>query len=404
MTATLTTVNGMLKEVYEPGGVRDQLQNDLVLLKRITRSSEQIFETPGGKYVVFPLHTGRNHGISYRAEGAALAAAGRQKYAQAQETLRYGYGRIQVTGQTMKLAKTNAQAFMNAVDGEMDGMKTDITKDQNRISWGHSQSWVASSGTGGLTTVTTGATSATQTVASTASLMIGEIVDVVDNTGVPVAGGTGILVNSITSATVVVLSASVTTVTNASHIVRTGNWNQEPYGLAQLIDDTGTLHNINSATAGNEYWRSQDDGAVTVLTEAAVIKMADDIKTQSGKIITAIFSSLGVRRTYFNLLTTLRRYNEPKTWAGGLVGLSFMYENDLPWVAAIDAPSKSAHLVNEGELTVYRDEDWYWEDTDGGILKYVHGFDMFEGLMKSYWQFVNHQRNGHGRFTNLTEA
>lgn len=394
----------MLKEVYEPGGVREQLQNDLVLLKRITRSSEQIFETPGGKYVVFPLHTGRNHGISYRAEGAALAAAGRQKYAQAQETLRYGYGRIQVTGQIMKLAKTNAQAFMNAVDGEMDGMKRDLVKDQNRISWGHAQSWVASAGTGGLTTVTTGATSATQTVASTSQLQVGMVVDVVDNAGAPVAGGTGLTVNSITSATVVVLSGSITTVTNASHIVRTGNWNQEPYGLAQLIDDTGTLHNINSATAGNEYWRSVDDSSTTVLTEAVIIAQADAIKTASGKTITALFSSLGVRRTYFNLLTTLRRYNEPKTWAGGLVGLSFMYENDLPFVAAIDAPAKSLHLVNEGELTVFRDEDWYWEDTDGGILKYVHGFDMFEGLMKSYWQFVNHQRNAHGRFTNLTEA
>lgn len=404
MTATLTTVNGMLKEVYEEGGVREQLQNDLVLLKRITRSSEQIFETPGGKYVVFPLHIGRNAGISYRQEATQLAPAGRQKYAQAQETLRYGYGRIKVTGQTMKLAKTNPQAFMSAVDGEMDGMKTDLSKDQNRISWGDSRSFTSTAGTGGITTVSAGANSATQTVYSTASLQMDEIIDVVDNTGTPIANGTQRRITSITNATTIVLDGIVNTTTNAAHITRYGNWNNEPYGLAELVDDTGTVHNINSATAGNEYWRAQDDGSTTVLTEAAVIAMADNIKSASGKVITAIFSSLGVRRTYFNLLTTLRRYNEPKTWAGGLVGLSFMYENDLPFVAAIDAPTKSLHLINEGELTVYRDEDWYWEDTDGGILKYVHDFDIYEGLMKSYWQFVTHQRNAHGRFTNLTEA
>lgn len=404
MTATLTTVNGMLKEVYEEGGVREQLQNDLVLLKRITRSSEQIFETPGGKYVVFPLHIGRNAGISYRQEATQLAPPGRQKYAQAQETLRYGYGRIKVTGQTMKLAKTNPQAFMSAVDGEMDGMKTDLSKDQNRISWGDSRSFTSTAGTGGITTVSAGANSATQTVYSTASLQMDEIIDVVDNTGTPIANGTQRRITSITNATTVVLDGIVNTTTNASHITRYGNWNNEPYGLAELVDDTGTVHNINSAIAGNEYWRAQDDGATTVLTEAAVIAMADNIKSASGKVITAIFSSLGVRRTYFNLLTTLRRYNEPKTWAGGLVGLSFMYENDLPFVAAIDAPTKSLHLINEGELTVYRDEDWYWEDTDGGILKYVHDYDIYEGLMKSYWQFVTHQRNAHGRFTNLTEA
>lgn len=404
MTATLTTVNGMLKEVYEGDGVHEQLQNDLVLLKRITRSSDQIFETPGGKYVVFPLHTKRNTGISYRAENTQLAAAGRQGYQQAQETLKYGYGRIKITGQTMALAKSKPEAFMNALDGEMEGLQKDLAKDQNRISWGDSRSFVASSGTGGITTISASATSATQTVYSTSSLHVGEVIDIVDNTGTPIASGTGRTINSITNSTTIVLDASVTTTLNSNHIVRTGNWNQEPYGLAAIVDDVGTLHNVNSATAGNEYWRSQDDGSTTTLTEAAMIGMADNIKAQSGKTITAVFCSLGVRRAYFNLMTSLRRYNEPKTFAGGLVGLSFMYEEDLPLVAAIDAPTKSMWFINEKELTVYRDRDWYWEDTDGSILKYVHDYDLFEGLKKCYWQFVTHQRNAHGRFTNITEG
>ena len=403
MTATLTTVNGMLKEVYE-GTVNEQLRNDDVLLKRIERSSEDIFETPGGKYVVFPLHTTRNSGISYRSENVQLGAAGRQGYQQAQETLRYGYGRMKITGQTMALANSNAKSFINAMDGEMDGLKRDLSVDSNRIAWGDTTGFAATGGTGVICNVTATATSTTVTVDSTANLQVQEIIDIVDNSGTPIAGGTGLTILSIPTATTFTIGTSPTVTLTVNHIVRTGNWNKEPYGVSILVDDVGTIHNVNSATAGNEYWRSIDDAATTVLTEAVMIKKADDIKTAGGSLITAVFCSMGVRRTYFNLMLSLRRYNEPKEWPGGLIGLSFQYERDLPLVADPAAPAKSMYFLTEGELKIYRDKDWYWEDTDGSVLKYVHDFDVFEGLMKQYWQIVTHKRNAHARCTNLTEA
>lgn len=403
MPATLTTVNGILKEVYE-GTVTDQLDENAVALKRITRSSEGIFETPGGKYVVFPLHTQRNSGISYRAENAQLGAAGQQGYAQAQERLKYGYGRIKISGPTLALAKTNQQAFINALDGEMDGLKKDLTKDCNRIAWGNSVSYVSSGKTGGITVCTAGSAASTTVTAPTQLLQVGEVIDIcAAATGAPVAGGTGLTIVSITSASAFVVSAAVTCSTN-DFITRTGNTDNEPYGFSVLVDDVGTLHNINSATAGNEYWRSIDDSATTALTELVMIKMMDDIKQKSGGSPTVIFAALGVRRTYFNLLTSLRRYNEPKKWAGGLVGLSFMYEDDLPVVADPDMAPKSMYYIDEDEIKIYRDKEWYWEDIDGSVLKYVHDYDIFEALMKQYWQIVTHKRGAHGRQTNLTES
>ena len=403
MPATLTTVNGILKEVYE-GTVTEQLDENAIALKRIESSSEGIFETPGGKYVVFPLHTQRNAGISYRAENAQLGAAGQQGYAQAQERLKYGYGRIKVTGQTIQLADTNPKSFINALDGEMNYLKKDLTKDCNRIAWGDTASFVSSGKTGGISVLTAPSAASTTVTAPTKLLQIGEIIDICAGaTGVPVAGGTGITIVSITSATAFVVSAAQTASTG-DFITRTGNTDNEPYGFSQLIDDVGTLHNINSATAGNEYWRALDDGATTALTELVVIKMLDDIKTKSGGKPSVIFSALGVRRTYFNLLTSLRRYNEPKEWDGGLVGLSFMYEGNLPFVADPDQPPKSLYLIQEDEIMIYKSKPWYWEDIDGSVLKYVHDFDVFEALMKQYWQIVTHKRSAHGRFTNLTES
>jgi len=404
MPATLTTVNGILKEVYE-GTVTDQLDENAIAIKRIEKSSEGIFETPGGKYVVFPLHTQRNSGISYRAENTQLGAAGQQGYAQAQERLKYGYGRIKVTGQTISLANSNPKSFINALDGEMNGLKKDLTKDCNRIAWGNTGSFVTSGKTGGITVLTAISTASTTITAPTQLLQIGETIDIcLAATGVPVAvGGANNTIVSITSATAFVVAVAVTAAVG-DFVTRQGNVDNEPYGFAQLVDDVGTLHNINSATAGNEYWRSLDDGATTALTELVVIKMLDDIKQKSGGKPSVIFSALGVRRTYFNLLTSLRRYNEPKTWDGGLVGLSFMYEGDLPFIADPDQPPKSLYLVDESEIMIYRDKPWYWEDIDGSVLKYVHDYDVFEALMKQYWQIVTHKRSAHGRFTNLTES
>jgi hypothetical protein len=403
MPATLTSVNGVLKEVYE-GTVTDQLDENMVAIKRLEKSSEGIFDTPGGKYVVFPLHTQRNSGISYRAENTQLGPAGQQGYAQAQERLKYGYGRIKVTGQILALANSNPKSFINTLDGEMNGLKKDLSKDCNRIAWGNATSFASSGKTGGITVLTGASAASTTVTAPTQLLQVGEFIDIAAAaTGIPTGPNTGRTIVSITSSSAFVVDAAVTA-SIGDFIVRNGNTDNEPYGYGVLVDDIGTLHNINSATAGNEYWRALDDGATTTLTETVIIKMMDDIKQKSGGKPSVILSALGVRRTYFNLLTSLRRYNEPRQWDGGLVGLAFMYEGDLPFIADPDQPPKSLYLVDESEMKIYRDKPWYWEDLDGSVLKYVHDYDVYEGLMKQYWQIVTHKRSAHGRFTNLTEA
>src|SRR4029077_19775505 len=79
----------------------------------------------------------RNSGISYRNELEQLAPPGQQGYVSVRVPLRYGYGRVQLSGQTIKLVQENYQAFASAMTEEMDGLKTDIAKDTNRILWGN---------------------------------------------------------------------------------------------------------------------------------------------------------------------------------------------------------------------------------------------------------------------------
>lgn len=399
MSATLTTVNGILKEVYE-GGINNQLSDERVTLKRIERTSEGTgTDAVGGKYVTFPVRTGRNHGISYRSENVQLAPAGRQGLKAATEQLAYGYGRVRLTGQLIALAESNTQAFASAMDTEMDGLKNDLGRDENRIAYGHVDAAVAS---GILARVTANSASTTITVDSTQYIEEGMVIDV-SAAGTPVSGGTSVTVTGILTATTFTVGTAVAGAVIGNYISRTGNYNKEPNGLNKIVDSTGAVHGLDPATT--PAWKSYEDSTTTTLTELAMIKSVDEMKRVSGGTTSVIFCSLGVRRAYFNLLTSLRRYNEPKNWAGGLVGLSFMHgEKDIPVIADRDCPDKSMFGLDESQLKIWKDKDWYWEDRDGSVLKWVTDYDAFEGLMKQYWQIGTHKRNAHWKMTNLTES
>jgi hypothetical protein len=403
MPATRSSVDGILKEIYE-GDVNDALNEEEVVSRRLEKTSDGVIDTVGGKRVVFPVRHRRNTGISYRAENTQLAAAGQQGYVAATEDLKYGYGRFSITGPAMELAETNQQAFMSALDGEMDNLKGDVSKDRNRIVCGHPSNAVNST-TGILAKITAGATSATQAVDNTQPLEVGMIVDlVVESTGTPIASGTAISILSVNDvAGTIVLSASVTTLTTTA-IVRTGNYGQEPYGLTSLVNNTGTLHGINSATAGNEFWRSVVDTTTTTLTENAMISLCDQVRRRAGGgRPTAIFCSLGVRRAYYNLMTASRRFVDPKVFDGGLVGLTFNHGKEIPVVEDVDLPKKAMYFINEKSIKIYRRKDWYFEDSDGAILKWDDNYDRFQGLLKCYWQMATGMRNNHGVMNNITE-
>jgi hypothetical protein len=399
MSATLTTVNAILKEIYE-GNINDQLNNERITIKRIERTAEGTSSNAvGGKYVTFPVRTSRNAGISYRAENVQLAPAGRQGLKAAQESLKYGYGRVRLTGQLIALAESDRQSFSSAMDLEMDGLKDDILKDENRVVYGHIDAAVAS---GIKAKVTAPSTGTLITVDTTAHLDEGMVVDITA-AGTPVSGGTACTISAINSATTFTVGAAVAGTVSTNYVSRTGDYNQEPTGLNKIVDSTGALHGLDPATTPK--WASYEDSTTATLTELAMIQAMDNVRVAGGKVPSAIFTSLGVRRAYWNLMTSLRRYNEPKTFDGGLTGLSFMYgEKDLPLVADPDCPAKSMFFLTESEVKVWRDKPWYWEDRAGGVLQWITDYDAFEGMMKQYWQIGTHQRNAHGKLTNITES
>ena len=273
MSATMTTVNAILKEIYE-GNINNQLNEERITIKRIENTAEGTgTDAVGGKYVTFPVRVSRNAGISYRAENVQLAPAGRQGLKAAQEQLKYGYGRVRLTGQLIALAESDRQAFSSGMDIEMDGLKNDLAKDENRVAYGHIDAAVAS---GIKAKASAGSSGTTVTVDSTQYLEEGMVIDI-SAAGTPVAGGTAITVADVLTPTTFTVTGGPPTVVSGNYVSRTGNYNQEPTGLNKIIDSTGALHGLDPATTPK--WKSYEDSTTTALTELAMIKAVDEIRT-----------------------------------------------------------------------------------------------------------------------------
>lgn len=391
MGATLTTVNNLTKEIYGPRVV-DQMENEVLLTKRIEKSSTGVTEEVGGKYVTFPLKVRRNHGIGYRNELEQLPNPGQQGWQNVRVPLRYGYGRVHMSGQAMKLAEKNYQAFASAMTEEMDGLKTDLAKDTNRILWGNQSGLIMVFSAGGPTN--------TLTVSSGFQYAeVGMVIDIMDVETLPATVAVSRTVTAIGSNTITIDGAAVT-VTNGDFAVRAGNYGKEPHGLRSLVTDTtASLFNLSSTT--EPLWKSEVQALNGVISESAMIAMCDRLRTNGGRP-TVIWTDLGSRRAYFNLLTTQRRFTGTKEFGGGFTGLAFTYDDDIPVMTDVDAPAGEMFFLRESDFKVYQDGNWSWEDTDGGVWKWVTNYDAFEALMKKYWEFAIQRRNTQGRITGIT--
>lgn len=397
MGATLATASNILKEVYEPK-IIEQLQNLNKASKRIQRSSEGITSHVGGKYVVFPIHVKRNHGIGARLELEQLPTPQNQSYSQAKVNLAYLYGSIRLSGPTLKLANSDFQAFASVLNEEVNGLQEDLAHDLNRQTFGtHLGVIFASTATYAVNTITT---------TNTQYVEIGMFVDIYASDGTTLRASGRNVTAVVPNTSVTVDGAAITTGAVGDIVVRNGSVNRETIGFAEIVSATGTLYNIDPTV--DTVWKSRVDangGTARALSEGLMIKMSDDIYTQGGGIPTVVFCSLGVRRAYFNLLTQQRRFTDTKEFAGGFTGLAFTTDNgDIPVMSDVDCQPNRMYFLNEKQLKIYQEGDFSWMDEDGSKWQRVIGFDAYDATSYSYRQLGTHRRNSHGIIQDITEG
>jgi hypothetical protein len=408
----LAIANVILKDVY--GDINEQINNATPALDGIKSTARNITQV-GGLGVKFVAHVGRNTGIGARGEDEDLPEAGNQQYVDGQTGLKSFYGSVRLTGQVMAQASQNYQTFADVTAEEIERIRDDIAKDQNRQIFGD--------GTGTLASLTAAASaSATLTVDNVKYVHIGMRVDVVDisatgssSTATILNSGGYATVTGINKATkVITLDKSVTAAvgdalvrSNSTATATVNNWKKEWTGFGAIISDTGVLHGIDPATTPAWAAHTKDisvGGVAQQITEEDMIGMVTDI-AEDGDKPDVIWTDHGSWNGYWKALEEKRRYVNKVDLQGGNRSLGFATEfGDLPFRADFDAPEGKMWFVNSKKVNLNTNRGWEWIDEDGSKWKQVPRRDAFIAYLRNYSEVSTYRRNTHGVISGIASG
>lgn len=401
MGATLATVTKVMKEIYEGKGVEDQLNDETITLSRLKKSSKGITNQVGGKYVTFPIGTKRNTGIGARNEMEMLPAAGQQGTEAVKIGLKYLYGSLQLTGQTLRLVDSDYNSFASALDLEVNGLISNIATDMNRQVYGNGK------GTIGTVVAVSGTPALNDNKMSVDEVKYFQEDMAVDifaaNDTLVAAGRVVTAINFDTK--IITVSGAVLTPTAGQYFTRAGNQNREWTGLGAIVNNTGALYGVDPATVG--VWKARVDangGVPRAVSEGIFTSMSDSIRRASGGIPSAIFTTLGVRRQYADLLMTTRSFVNTTEFTGGFKHLAFDTDKGpIPMVVDDNAPTGTAWFISEKNIKIYQEAEWGWMDYDGNKFKQLTDYDAYIARRYQYSELGTNRRNSHGVIKDLQE-
>ena len=405
---TRSTADAVLKEFYLPG-IRSILNNQVFLLSQVETNSEDI----EGRRAVLAIQTGRNQGIGARAEMGTLPDAGHQGYSEERVSLKYNYGRIQLSGPVIRSMGSDRGSFTRAIQSETQGVTRDLRNDVNRQLYaGGTGAIVALSASAAGNTATVNGPTATQL----RQLQVGMYVDI-GTPANPTASASNRMITSInTVAGTFVFNGAAAAITLNDIVTRTGSGGtgaaqKEITGLAAQVAATGALWNIDPTNVPD--WKSyvDDPGSDRAVTEEMFIKASQEVNVNSGEEIDLWVTSAGVQRAYAKLLTGLRRFNDPVELRGGYKGLDLSNinqgntgSNSQAMVFDKDCQTKTAWGLTTRRFQWYKMSDWEFMEEDGAVLSRVPNTDAYEGTLFLYSEFATDGRNAHAKIGSLTEA
>jgi hypothetical protein len=386
-TQTLANADAILKDLYV-GPIIEQMNQKTILLDALERDSDHIaFQ---GRRAVIPVHKGRNRGRRSISDGGTLPSAGTQQYLDADIPIRFNSYSIEVTDAAAKATKGNDGAFIALLKSESEGVGNDMRKDMNRQFFGL--------GNGVLAKAKKTSTSTTLEVQNEAELQYifpGDIIDVlVESTGATTNGVVGAEVTEIkVSESKIILSkalsAELAAETYAIYIHE--NRNQESDGLRNITESNRTLHSINSATAGNQFWNGQSVKAGTSVSATAVageplfMNLADKVGATGNGDVELYITTRGVKRRLAESYASTKRFNDNKA-VEVHGGYTAVFVNEIPVVSDDDCPKQFAFGMNKSALKIVELTPPEWLEQNGQILFLKNaGTGINAAVWQGYW-------------------
>lgn len=396
MPQTLTTLAPLLKEVYE-GGVTPQLNDRAKAYQRIKTNSTAAKKW-GGKYVNLAIHVGRNSGIGSRNEQEVLPVAGFQDTREALIPMKYHYATVGITGQAIELANNDYQTFADALNLEVTKIRTDVTKERNRQFFGN--------GSGARGVASGVPTGQTIPLSSVSQIDLNGVYDVMVGATSAIRQS-GLTVTGINTSTgVVTVTGTVTGIVSGDIFVRKGSYGREWTGLGAILSDTTVLHQLDPANV--PVWKAEVKTTAGSISELMLTRMADRIYNNDGDV-TVMWSTLGVQRAWFSLLSGQKRVINTTKFEGGFSGVAFQSASlgEIPFIADIDCPAGTIDFVNEKAIKIYDNGGYKFMDRTGSMWRMrrdtTGDYDEYYATLYEYSEMGTNRRNTHGIISGITE-
>lgn len=397
-SATLTVIDGILKDTYVMEQIANAVNMSTVLLSRLQTS-----QSISGRKGIMSLQVGVHQGVGARGDNQALPVAGWAEYIQPETTMKYLYGRFYVTGPAIAATRDNKGAFAELIKRSLKDTREGLRLDVQRQCWGPSTGTLAkSTEAAGDTTMVVNdpyGISRYDNSAPVKFLKRNMILDVVD-TDLSTEHDADVTVTAVSH------GSSSTTLTQASNWTNTmadgdfvcrydlgptssAHRQLEVMGLLGHVDDGTVLNTDFSITSYQavtrasypEYQGNVVDNATATITEAKLRSMLDLCETEGDSRPDLIITDYTQRALYEALLTPSKRFVNPMQLEGGFRALEF---DGLPIVVDKDCPPEHWFFINSETLKWYQMSDWEWMDEDGAVLTKVSGYDAYEAILYKY--------------------
>jgi hypothetical protein len=355
-TDTLSAADAILKEFYV-GPVVEQLNKKTFMIDRIERDTTQIDFT--GRRAIVPVEKARNRGRGSRGDGGTLPVAGTDSELDAIIPIRYHYQGVELTDALIEQTQSNQGAFINALDSRVKNAAKFMRKDINRQVFGD--------GTGLLANVSSALTTVkTTAVDSIQYLHVGDPVDVrLTTDGTAPTGGAANSVVALTGGSTKTVSFNTAVDLSGATIgiYVQDNRNQEMDGLRNIVATTRTLHTINSATAGNEFWNGNVRsvgtavGSEQVAGETSFELISDDVGQTGQGETQAFVTTRGIRRRLAETFQSQKRFTNREAIQihGGYSAIMVASgQGEVPVIIDDDCPKTWAFAIDNDALRWYQ--------------------------------------------------
>jgi len=175
----------------------------------------------------------------------------------------------------------------------------------------------------------------------------------------------------------------------------TGNSSKDWNGLGNIVESGNSVGGINSATAGNEYWRSYEENTAGALTLAQMATAYNSVSVGNDHPDT-LLTTQTLFEKYEALLQPQLRYTDTKTADAGFQNLLF---KAAPVVYDTAAPAGTMFFINSKYLSLVGHSGKWFQQTE---FVRPENLDARYALIMCYGNLTCRNRAKQGKLTAKT--